>query len=91
MSSSQWVEHILLKAKIIALSDVFEAIKAERPYRDAYSFAQAVEMMTEMSLDQEIVSELCKALPELEKELSDRGVSGDTWVKLESDAEVLVK
>jgi len=91
LSSSQWVEHILLKAKIIALSDVFEAIKAERPYRDAYIFAQAVEMMTEMSLDQEIVSELCKALPELEKELSDREVSGDTWVKLESDAEVLVK
>ncbi len=44
-----------------------------------------------MPLDQKIVSELFKALPELEEELSDRGASGDTWVKLESDADELVK
>ncbi len=84
-------EEIPFEVKILAVADVFEALTANRPYREAYSFPQAAEMMTEMPLDQEIVSELFKALPELEKELSDRGASGDTWVKLESDADALVK
>ncbi|PXF35582.1 diguanylate cyclase [Mesotoga sp. SC_NapDC] len=65
-------DQLPLEAKIIAVSDVFEALTAERPYRDAYSFAQAVDMMTEMSLDQGIVSALIEILPELETELSGR-------------------
>ena len=84
-------EEIPFEVKILAVADVFEALTADRPYRDAYTFAEAAEMMTEMPLDQKIVSELFKALPELEEELSDRGASGDTWVKLESDADELVK
>lgn len=54
------------------MSDVFEALTAERPYRDAYTFAQAVDMMTEMPLDQELVSALIEILPELETELCGR-------------------
>ncbi len=65
-------DQIPLEAKIIAVSDVFEALTAERPYRDAYTFAQAVDMMTEMPLDQELVSALIEILPELETELSGR-------------------
>jgi len=84
-------KEIPFEVRILAVADVFEALTADRPYRDAYTFAEAAEMMTEMPLDQKIVSELFKALPELEEELSDRGASGDTWVKLESDADELVK
>ena len=65
-------DQIPLEAKIIAVADVFEALTADRPYRDAYSFVQAVDMMTEMPLDQGIVSALIEILPELETELSGR-------------------
>jgi HD-GYP domain-containing protein (c-di-GMP phosphodiesterase class II) len=65
-------EEIPFEVKILAVADVFEALTANRPYREAYSFPQAVEMMTEMPLDQGIVSELCKALPELEEVLKPR-------------------
>jgi len=65
-------DKIPLEAKIIAVADVFEALTADRPYREAYSFAQAVVMMTEMPLDQGIVSALIDILPELENALCGR-------------------
>jgi len=65
-------DQIPLEAKIIAVADVFEALTADRPYRDAYSFVQAVDMMTELPLDQELVSALIEILPELETELCGR-------------------
>ena len=65
-------EEIPFEVKILAVADVFEALTAERPYRDAYTFAQAVDMMTEMPLDQELVSALIEILPELETELCGR-------------------
>ena len=65
-------DEIPLEAKILAVADVFEALTADRPYRTAYSFGQAVDMMTEMPLDQDIVSELISILPELENELCGR-------------------
>lgn len=65
-------EEIPFEVKILAVADVFEALTADRPYRDAYTFAEAAEMMTEMPLDQKIVSELIKALPELEEVLKSR-------------------
>jgi len=65
-------EEIPFEVKILAVADVFEALTANRPYREAYSFPQAAEMMTEMPLDQKIVSELFKALPELEEVLKPR-------------------
>ncbi|HNS34963.1 MAG TPA: diguanylate cyclase, partial [Mesotoga sp.] len=61
-----------LEAKIIAVADVFEALKAERPYRDAYSFVEAIDVMIEMPLDQELISVLIEILPELETELCGR-------------------
>ena len=66
------VDNIPLEAKIIAVADVFEALTADRPYREAYSFAQAVVMMTEMPLDQGIVSALIEILPDLENALCGR-------------------
>lgn len=65
-------DQIPLEAKILAVADVFEALKAERPYRDAYSFVEAIDVMTEMPLDQELVSVLIEILPELETELCGR-------------------
>ncbi len=65
-------EEIPFEVKILAVADVFEALTANRPYREAYSFPQAAKMMTEMPLDQKIVSELIKALPELEEVLKSR-------------------
>ncbi len=65
-------DQIPFEAKIIAVADVFEALTADRPYRTAYSFAQAADMMTEMPLDQPLVSVLIELLPELETELSGR-------------------
>ena len=65
-------DQLPLEAKIIAVADVFEALTADRPYRDAYSFVQAVDMMTEMPLDQGIVSALIEILPELENALCGR-------------------
>jgi len=62
-------DQIPLEAKVIAVADVFEALTADRPYRDAYSFVQAVDMMTEMPLDQGIVSALIDILPDLEKKM----------------------
>ena len=65
-------EEIHFEVKILAVADVFEALTANRPYREAYSFPQAAEMMTKMPLDQKIVSELFKALPELEEVIKPR-------------------
>ncbi|HNU22918.1 MAG TPA: HD domain-containing protein [Mesotoga sp.] len=65
-------DQIPLEAKIIAVADVFEALKAERPYRDAYSFVEAIDVMIEMPLDQELISVLIEILPELETELCGR-------------------
>ncbi|WP_292590064.1 hypothetical protein [Mesotoga sp. UBA5557] len=50
----------------------FQAPTADRPYRAAYSFAKAVNMMTEMPLDQRVVSALIEILPELENALCGR-------------------
>jgi len=82
LSSSKWGDQILLEAKILAVADVFEALTSNRPYRDSYSFAQAVEMMTEMPLDQGIVSALIEILPELETELCGRNPE-KCWERLQ--------
>ncbi len=65
-------EEIPFEVRILAVADVFEALTADRPYRDAYTFAEAAEMMADMPLDQDIVSELFSALPELERVLNPR-------------------
>ena len=42
-------EHIPLEARIVAIADVFDAIYSDRPYRKAYNFDQAREIMREMT------------------------------------------
>lgn len=38
-------EQIPLEARIVAIADVFEALTADRPYRNAYSFEEALNIM----------------------------------------------
>lgn len=40
-------DQIPVSAKIVAIADVFEALTANRPYRDALTFQQAVELIRE--------------------------------------------
>jgi response regulator RpfG family c-di-GMP phosphodiesterase len=41
--------HIPIEARIVAIADVFDALYSERPYRKAYDFDRAMEIMHEMS------------------------------------------
>ncbi|WP_165275056.1 HD domain-containing phosphohydrolase [Thermotoga sp. Ku-13t] len=40
-------EQIPLEARIVAIADVLEALTTDRPYRNAYSFEEALNIMTE--------------------------------------------
>lgn len=42
-------EHIPIEARIVAIADVFDALYSDRPYRKAYDFNQAIEIMHEMT------------------------------------------
>jgi HD-GYP domain-containing protein (c-di-GMP phosphodiesterase class II) len=42
-------EHIPIESRIVALADVFDALYSDRPYRKAYDFDQALEIMAEMT------------------------------------------
>ena len=42
-------EHIPIEARIVALADVFDALYSDRPYRKAYDFDRALEIMGEMT------------------------------------------
>jgi putative two-component system response regulator len=41
--------HIPVEARIVALADVFDALYSDRPYRKAYTFDRALEIMHEMT------------------------------------------
>ena len=83
-------EEIPFEAKILAVADVFEALTADRPYREAYSLPEAAEMMTRMPLDQRIVPEVFKALPELYEKLN-RSTLQNSRANFESSIDVLRK
>jgi HD-GYP domain-containing protein (c-di-GMP phosphodiesterase class II) len=42
-------EHIPIEARIVAIADVFDALYSDRPYRKAYHFDRALEIMHEMT------------------------------------------
>jgi putative two-component system response regulator len=42
-------EQIPIESRIVALADVFDALYSDRPYRKAYDFDQAMEIMGEMT------------------------------------------
>ncbi len=42
-------EHIPLEARIVAIADVFDALYSDRPYRKAYDFDRALEILNEMT------------------------------------------
>lgn len=42
-------EHIPVEARIVAIADVFDALYSDRPYRKAFEFDRAVEVMREMT------------------------------------------
>jgi len=52
-------EEIPFEVKVLAVADVFEALTANRPYREAYSFSGDVDRTVS-------VSELFKVFPELD-------------------------
>ncbi len=51
-------EEISLEGKILAIADVFDALTTSRPYREAFDIEKAIEIMKQMSLDQEIISKI---------------------------------
>ena len=42
-------ENIPIEARIVAIADVFDALYSDRPYRHAYDFERAIEIMGEMT------------------------------------------
>ncbi|RLE38915.1 phosphohydrolase, partial [Candidatus Acetothermia bacterium] len=51
-------EQIPLGARIVAVADVYNALTTDRPYREAYSKAEALEIIRDMSgkeLDPQLV------------------------------------
>ncbi len=55
-------DEITFEGKILAISDVFDALTTARPYRNAFSIDKAIEIMKSESLDQEILSNVEKYL-----------------------------
>jgi len=42
--------HIPIEARIVAITDVFDSLYSDRPYRKAYDFDQSIEIMHEMAV-----------------------------------------
>lgn len=62
-------EDIPLEARIVAVADVFDALTSSRPYKRAWSNAEAIEMLRQLAgetLDQDCVNALINQLPEVE-------------------------
>lgn len=47
---------IPLSAQILTVSDVFSALTTDRPYRNGFSFTKALDIMSDMPLNQEMVA-----------------------------------
>ena len=63
-------EDIPVEARIIAVADIFDALTSKRPYKEAWSNADAFEMLREMAntkLDKDCVEALYKNQPEIEE------------------------
>jgi putative two-component system response regulator len=43
-------DHIPIEARIVAITDVFDSLYSDRPYRKAYNFDQSIEIMHEMAV-----------------------------------------
>lgn len=59
---------IPLEGRIVAIADVFDALISVRPYKDAYTFKDAIGMMqaqTGLHFDPELMKAFIKALPEI--------------------------
>lgn len=67
---------ICLETRIITVSDIFDALHAERPYRAAMPIEKAMDIMTEMSgtaLDSRVVEALRESLPRIKTILDQDG------------------
>ena len=61
-------DEISLETRIITVSDIFDALHAERPYRAAMPIEKAMSILTEMSgtaVDARVVDALRESLPEI--------------------------
>ena len=63
-------EQIPIEARIIAVADIFDALTSKRPYKEAWSNRQAIELLQELSgttLDPDCVNALLDNIEEVEK------------------------
>lgn len=61
---------IPLAARIVAIADVFDALTSRRPYKEPYSFEEAVKIIKESSgthFDPILVNEFLKLLPQIKR------------------------
>lgn len=67
-------EELSLGSKIVAISDVYQALTENRPYRKAFPEAEAKAILLEMgrsgALDRGLVELLYRELPEIQEEIS---------------------
>lgn len=62
--------HIPLAARIVAIADVFDALTSRRPYKEPFSFEEAVRIVKESSgthFDPVLVNEFLKLLPQVKR------------------------
>jgi len=63
-------KEIHIYGRIVAVADVFDALTSERPYKKAFPFEEAVEMIKEKSgsqFDPEVVEAFLRCLPRIEE------------------------
>jgi putative two-component system response regulator len=88
-------ENIPLEARIVAISDVYDALTSARPYRKAYSDAMAVEMIGNMvasHFDPRVHAAFVRALARvrsLRRQFTDGVVVSPNLVDLPHDWELI--
>jgi len=60
-------EEIPLLSRIISVADIYDALTSDRPYRKALTPAEAIRIMEELPLDEEIFGVARKVLPGLKR------------------------
>ncbi|WP_153020836.1 HD-GYP domain-containing protein, partial [Kosmotoga sp. DU53] len=63
-------DRIPLLARILAVADVFDALVSDRPYRPGMTPEEAIRIMENMALDQDIVKVLRENLEEIMKSMN---------------------
>jgi putative nucleotidyltransferase with HDIG domain len=73
--NAQAAESIPLGARIFAVADVFDALTSKRPYKEAFDYSSAIEIIARDSgshFDPAVVGAFLKIAPDIHKRLSSR-------------------